>query len=341
MDIGGALANARSQAGLTITDVSKRTRIRETIIRDIERDDYSACGGDFYARGHIRAIARVVGADPVALIAEYDAARMPPEPDLAGQNGAGDRHSANGSGPATGPITLSGITAAEIFRPYLPVDIRGGRRRRRRAGSLALVLLAVIGTLTYLLASGSSPGPSAAQSRPHHPGTAAHHPARPSVRPSASPSAAPAIVPLVPASAAAFGPGGTSQGDNPGLAGFAIDASDATAWQTFWYATPYFNGQQSGTGLLLDMGRPVTISSAQILLGSIAGATLQLRVGNTPVLSSLVPVAQATDAGGALTLPITNPISARYLLIWFTQLPSDNFGSFQAFIYNVRLTGTA
>ena len=77
MDIGGALAEARSEAGLTITQVSERTRIRETIIRDIERDDYSACGGDFYARGHIRAIARVVGTDPVPLIEEYDAASVP------------------------------------------------------------------------------------------------------------------------------------------------------------------------------------------------------------------------------------------------------------------------
>jgi cytoskeletal protein RodZ len=58
--IGGALAEARTAAGLTIAQVSERTRVRETIIRDIERDDYSACGGDYYARGHIRAIARVV-----------------------------------------------------------------------------------------------------------------------------------------------------------------------------------------------------------------------------------------------------------------------------------------
>ena len=79
MSIGGALTEARSEAGLSITDVSERTRIRAAIIRDIEKDDYAACGGDFYARGHIRAIAKVVGADPVPLIEEYDAARLPPE----------------------------------------------------------------------------------------------------------------------------------------------------------------------------------------------------------------------------------------------------------------------
>ena len=49
MSIGRALAEARHRAGLTVTEVSQQTRIRETIIRDIESDDYSACGGDFYA----------------------------------------------------------------------------------------------------------------------------------------------------------------------------------------------------------------------------------------------------------------------------------------------------
>ena len=66
-------ATARRRAGLSVTQVSQRTRIRESIIRGIERDDFSACGGDFYARGHIRAIAKAAGADPEPLVAEYDA----------------------------------------------------------------------------------------------------------------------------------------------------------------------------------------------------------------------------------------------------------------------------
>ena len=74
MSIGEGLAHARRQAGLTVTEVSGRTCIRETIICSIEGDDYSACGGDFYARGHIRAIAKAIGTDPVPLIGEYDAA---------------------------------------------------------------------------------------------------------------------------------------------------------------------------------------------------------------------------------------------------------------------------
>ena len=78
MSIGEDLASARRQAGLTLAQVSKQTCIRETIIGAIEQDDYRVCGGDFYTRGHIRAIAHAVGADPEPLIAEYDAAHYPP-----------------------------------------------------------------------------------------------------------------------------------------------------------------------------------------------------------------------------------------------------------------------
>ena len=47
MSIGESLAEARRQAGLTIGQVSHQTRIRQSIIRDIEQDDFTACGGDF------------------------------------------------------------------------------------------------------------------------------------------------------------------------------------------------------------------------------------------------------------------------------------------------------
>ena len=73
MPIGETLAQARRRAGLTVAQVSEQTRIREAVIEGIEGGDYSACGGDFYARANIRSIARAVGADSGALISEYDA----------------------------------------------------------------------------------------------------------------------------------------------------------------------------------------------------------------------------------------------------------------------------
>ncbi|WP_248960331.1 helix-turn-helix domain-containing protein [Sphaerisporangium perillae] len=72
MSIGVTLAAARNAAGMTVAQLSGRTRIRETVIYAIERDDFSLCGGDFYARGHVRNIAKVLGLDPDAIVHQFD-----------------------------------------------------------------------------------------------------------------------------------------------------------------------------------------------------------------------------------------------------------------------------
>ena len=48
MSIGESLAEARRRAGLTVAQVSQETRIREAIIRGIEQDDFSQCGGNAF-----------------------------------------------------------------------------------------------------------------------------------------------------------------------------------------------------------------------------------------------------------------------------------------------------
>ncbi|MFL6072131.1 MAG: helix-turn-helix domain-containing protein [Mycobacteriales bacterium] len=71
--VGAALAAAREQRGLSVADVAERTRIRSTLIRDIEADRFDRCGGMVYARGHLRNIAQVVGLDPGPLLERFDA----------------------------------------------------------------------------------------------------------------------------------------------------------------------------------------------------------------------------------------------------------------------------
>ena len=83
MSIGSTLAQARESAGLTLEDVAAKTRIRRTLILGMENDDFSACGGDFYARGHLRTVATAVGADPAQLLAEFDAERPEAAPPRA------------------------------------------------------------------------------------------------------------------------------------------------------------------------------------------------------------------------------------------------------------------
>ncbi|GAB2801699.1 helix-turn-helix domain-containing protein [Streptomyces chlorus] len=71
--VGRALKQARIAAGLTVDDVTTATRVRIAIVHAIEADNFEPCGGDVYARGHIRTLARAVHLDPAPLITQYDA----------------------------------------------------------------------------------------------------------------------------------------------------------------------------------------------------------------------------------------------------------------------------
>jgi cytoskeleton protein RodZ len=66
------LQEARTAAGMSIADLAAATRIRPAVIRAMEEDDFTPCGGDAYAKGQIRSIARAVGVDPDAMLATFD-----------------------------------------------------------------------------------------------------------------------------------------------------------------------------------------------------------------------------------------------------------------------------
>ncbi|MFT4082320.1 MAG: helix-turn-helix domain-containing protein [Nocardioides sp.] len=70
--IGPQLTVARTRIGLSIDTLAERTRIRPHVIEAMERDDFGPCGGDFYARGHLRTLARVLGIEAAPLLADYD-----------------------------------------------------------------------------------------------------------------------------------------------------------------------------------------------------------------------------------------------------------------------------
>jgi cytoskeletal protein RodZ len=125
--IGRALTQARLAAGLTVDQVSSSTRVRVPIVRAIEQDDFTRCGGDFYARGHIRVLAREVGADPEALVAQYDA-----------QHGS----------PALTP-------SAQLFEAE---RIRPERRRPNWTATMVAAIAVVIAFVGFNLFSGGAKG---------------------------------------------------------------------------------------------------------------------------------------------------------------------------------------
>ena len=140
------------------------------------------------------------------------------------------------------------------------------------------------------------------------------------------------------ASVAAFGPGGLADGQNPQHVALAVSGNPATPWLSDWYVSPDFYDLQAGTGLLLDLGRTATVTSVRVSLNS-HGADLALRAGSKPISAWLPVVASASNVGGTVQLQPGAPLRVRYVLIWFTRLPPDAAGTYQASVYQVIVKG--
>jgi cytoskeleton protein RodZ len=76
MSLGSMISKARKDAGLSIDDLSAATNIRTTLLRDIENNNFSQCGGDTYARGHLRNIAIKLNVDPQIFLTVFEDEQM-------------------------------------------------------------------------------------------------------------------------------------------------------------------------------------------------------------------------------------------------------------------------
>ena len=152
-------------------------------------------------------------------------------------------------------------------------------------------------------------------------------------------AAAQHVVSLPVASAMAFGPSGPADGDDASGASNVIAANASQPWATQWYNTSTFGMLKHGTGIMLDLGRKVTVTTVRLDLSQFQGTDLQLRVGNSEALQNLTVAATANNVGGATKLTLQHPVAARYLLIWITQLPPDGAGHYRETISHVAITG--
>ncbi|MGW7260175.1 helix-turn-helix domain-containing protein [Streptomyces sp. NPDC054834] len=128
ISIGRTLRQARIAAGLTVDDVSSATRVRIAIVHAIEADNFAPCGGDVYARGHIRTLARAVHLDPAPLLAQFDAE--------------------HGGRPA--PTPAAPLFEAERIRPE--------RRGPNWTAAMVAAIVAVIGFVGFTVVKGGGSG---------------------------------------------------------------------------------------------------------------------------------------------------------------------------------------
>ena len=236
----------------------------------------------------------------------------------------------------------TGDGARDEERPVLATPWGAYRKWTIMLAGLAVVFVVLVG---YDLISGGvlTGAPASPATSPKATASSTRPTASASSSPTAS-SSSPAVatgpaVTLTVANATAFGPDGTSDGDNPGMASRVLRGGGA--WDSSWYATAEFGHMQSGTGILLDMGHAVTVNSVRLVLGTPAGADVQVRLGDAADLDSMSTAANMPDAHGTVHLPLNSPASARYVLIWFTRLPVKSPGKYQVSLYKASVDGHA
>jgi hypothetical protein len=241
-------------------------------------------------------------------------------------------HGGYGAGPATlapGPPYRQRGGGPPRRAGRDPMAGRGPGGSRVLAVLAGVLVLAVIGVAAWLFSHHSSPRPPSA--RQTH---------------SASPSNTPSAV-LRPESAAAYGP---DNGDNGSQAGLAIDNSPGTDWTTDSYqGSPRFGNLYGATGLMLDMGKSVNVSSVTVTFGSMPGTHVRVEVGNTGTGTGTTPppgfttLDKSANAFNRVTFTGHSTASGRFILIWFTRLApqAGQSGTYQADVFNVVVRGSS
>ena len=72
MTLGSTIRDAREAARISVESLSESTSIRIGLLTEMESNNFAHCGGDTYARGHLRNIAAKVGIDPQVFIDLYN-----------------------------------------------------------------------------------------------------------------------------------------------------------------------------------------------------------------------------------------------------------------------------
>jgi eukaryotic-like serine/threonine-protein kinase len=245
-----------------------------------------------------------------------------------------EHHVADSRHPPRSPEPISGVRALDILgaaaEPVEPLAPFGPAtpltRPPREQSTLVVVVLAVLVLVLGLFAVSRlvhfdaapliTPGAGTVQSPSPGVGGGSASPSRsPSTAASPGSSTAVSI-----AGAAAIDPQGDNN-ENGDLAKNAVDGDTSTSWHSERYDSPEFGRIKKGVGLVLDLGDTSTVTAATVNAPGTDGA-VQLRANDGGQFdgSKLIATGEFTGSG-TIALRPSKPVSARYLILWFTRVP--------------------
>ncbi|MFD8750618.1 protein kinase family protein [Kitasatospora sp. NPDC059577] len=262
-----------------------------------------------------------------------------PEPELPAYP-APPRHNTHALPTAPNPTRVADTTVAPLPASSRPASTRRARRRLRRVAKATAwtVALGAIGVASWQFVDNlrnnnngavASPLPSASSAAPTTPHPTTHTP-----------------VPIAIKEAQSYNPLGDGPEGTESI-GKSIDGDPNTAWTTGWYYDqfgPKAPALKPGTGLLIDLGSPQSVSAVNVQFsGGEQAAELRLP---TPAAAAN-PMAAKPDgftvvgkkSGTNVEYTLDNPVTTRYLLIWLTSLTKDSDSKFRGHVAEVKVSG--
>jgi serine/threonine protein kinase len=263
----------------------------------------------------------------------------PAPPVSASQQGSG--YGESGYGPPSDnsrwslPPDRRGGTTPQQYRQQRYASPERSTTTRALISVVIVLVLVAIGATAWVVSTNlnGSKGGSPQAGRSHNAGT--------------TPSAAASVL-LKPVGITTYNPAG--DGDNTSQASQALAGNASNPWPTNFYLgySKFGNDKPgNGTGLILNMGKDVSLSSVTVQFGSVCCTSFSVEIGSDNTQSqsafgSFTTVATSTKGMGATTVPITSKATGQYVLIWLTNLPAKAGSSseYQAFISQITLHGT-
>lgn len=124
---------------------------------------------------------------------------------------------------------------------------------------------------------------------------------------------------------------GGDQNENSDQAHLAIDGDPSTAWMTLTYLNnPVFGGLKPGVGLVFDLGRDVPVERVSVILANQPNAVQLMVPVNSDPGAHMPPmntvgewrvIASDPAAGLQVTLRPEEPVTTRWVMVYFTHLP--------------------
>lgn len=119
-------------------------------------------------------------------------------------------------------------------------------------------------------------------------------------------------------------------------AGRAIDRNSRSFWNTSTYRSSTFGGLKSGVGLAVELQQESTIRVINVKINGSGGA-FEVRAADSASYSKSTKVGDGVPNGSTVTVEFSEPVTTKWVILWFTELPKASRGGWRAEVAEVSV----